>query len=177
MISLKTKEAVARRCSCRAYKPYQISEKELNIVLQGGNAAPVGMAKYDTLKFTVIQNQELLDKIDAEGSKFFGDPNVHPLYGAPTLILVSGKADDVELSMCNASCVVENMAITATDIGLGSCYIRGNIKAITYNRELCEAMKVPEGFIPCAGITLGYPSKEPEEREMTADKIQVEYVK
>lgn len=174
---MKTKEAMAKRCSCRAYKPYQISEKELQIVLQGGNAAPVGMGKYETLKFTVIQNKELLDKIDAEGSKFFGDPDIHPLYGAPTLILVSGKADDIEVSMCNASCIVENMAITATDIGLGSCYIRGNIKAITYNKAICDEMKVPEGFVPCAGIILGYPVKEPELREMTAYKIQVEYVK
>jgi len=38
-------------------------------------------------------------------------------------------------------------------------------------------MKVPEGFVPCAGIILGYPVKEPEERELTMDKIQVEYVR
>ncbi|MGN0659248.1 MAG: nitroreductase family protein [Emergencia sp.] len=174
---MKTREAIARRCSCRAYKPYQISEKELNIVLQAGNAAPVGMGKYETLKMTVIMDGELLEKIDAEGSKFFGDPSVHPLYGAPVFILVSAQGDDVELGMCNASCIIENMALAAADIGLGSCYIRGNVKAVTYNKALCEEMKVPEGFVPCGGIVLGYPLKEPETRELVTDRIATEYVK
>lgn len=177
---MKTKDAISRRCSCRAFNPYQISNRELDIVLQGGNAAPIGMGKFDSLHLTVIQNQELLRKIDTEGASLMGKLDLHPLYGAPTLILVSGVADTPyirDISMCNAACVIQNMMITAADIGLASCFIMGVIGGIRDNKEFCDEMKVPAGFLPCAAVALGYPSKEPEPKELVADKIPLEYVK
>ncbi|MEE0742628.1 MAG: nitroreductase family protein [Emergencia sp.] len=177
MMSLKTREAIARRCSCKRYKADQISEKELNIVLQGANAAPIGMGNYQSVRLTVVQDQTLLAEIDREGAKFFGDLNLHPLYGAPTLIVVSGDMEDIELAMCNVSCMIENMLIAATDIGLGSCYIRGNIKAIRNNRDICKQLKVPEGFLPCGAVILGYPAEMASERELVTDKFAVDYIR
>lgn len=174
---MRTKEAMERRYSCKAYKPEQITERELNILLQAANAAPVGMGKHENVKLTVIQNRELLDRIDAEGARFFGNPQLHPLYGAPTMILVSVNADDVEVGMCNASCVIENMCIAAADLGLGACYIRGNIKAVRDDREICEAMKVPAGFVPAGAVIAGYPAAEESPRQLVTDKFAVEYVK
>lgn len=174
---MKTREAIAKRCSCKAYKDGQITDKELDIILQGANAAPIGMSRYDSVSLSVVQNRELLAKIDAEGAKFFGDASLHPLYGAPTMIVVSGDARDVELAMCNASCIIENMLITASDIGLGSCYIRGNIKAIRKNAEICRELKVPEGFLPCGAVILGYAAEDAEERDLVTDKFPVEFVK
>lgn len=174
---MKTREAMTLRYSCKSYKAQQITDRELDIILQGANAAPIGMGKTESVKLTVIQNRELLDKVDAEGAKFFGNPKLHPLYGAPTLILLSGDAADVELAMCNVSCIIENMMVTAADIGLGSCYIRGNIKAIRNNPELCAELKVPSGFLACGAVTLGYPSEDPTPRELVTDKFPVEFVK
>ncbi|MGF6375954.1 nitroreductase [Clostridiales Family XIII bacterium PM5-7] len=177
---MKTREAMAKRCSCRAFRPYQISNKELEIIVKGGNAAPVAKGDYDLVKLTVIQNGELLRKLDMEGAKIAGNPDLHPLYGAPTLILVSGKDGDqgqIERSMANASCIIENMMILAADIGLGSCYIFGMIEPMRNDQKLCEELKVPEGFFPCAGVALGYPDKESEMREFVADRIAIEYVK
>ena len=36
-------ETIAKRCSCRAYRPEQITPEELKQLLQAANAAPVGM--------------------------------------------------------------------------------------------------------------------------------------
>ena len=52
-------ETIAKRCSCRAYRPEQITPEELKQLLQAANAAPVGMAKYETLKISVVQSREL----------------------------------------------------------------------------------------------------------------------
>ena len=60
-------ETIAKRCSCRAYRPEQITPEELKQLLQAANAAPVGMAKYETLKISVVQSRELLAEIDQEG--------------------------------------------------------------------------------------------------------------
>lgn len=174
---MNTRDTFTRRISCKGYKPEQITERELNILLQAANASPVGMGRFESVKLTVIQNKALLDEIDAEGAAFFGDPALHPLYGAPTMILVSAKADDMELAMCNASCIIENMAIAAADIGLGACYIRGNIRAVRDQEKFRKAMKVPEDFIACGALITGYPEEEPEPRELAIDKFKVEYVK
>ena len=172
---MKTIETIAKRCSCRAYRPEQITPEELKQLLQAANAAPVGMAKYETLKISVVQSRELLAEIDQEGAKFFGDPSMHPLYGAPTLIVISGFAadsDEREVSMCNASCLIENMHLAATELGLGSVYIRGCINAIRENRPLCEKLGVPEDFVLTGAIAVGYPCEEPETRELVTDKIE-----
>jgi len=177
---MKTLEAIAKRSSCRAYNSEQLSNADLEAILQAGNAAPVGMGKYETLKLTVIQNKELIDEIDAAGSAFFKNVGVdmpHPLYGAPTFIMVSGDTSDVEITKCNASCIIENMIVEAADLGVGSCYIMGNIAAIKDNKEICAAAKVPENFAPVAGLILGYPAEEPQARELVTTKIPTEYVK
>lgn len=177
---MKTLEAIAKRNSCRGFKADQISKAELEAIIQAGNAAPVGMGKYETLKLSVIQKKALINKIDAAGKEFFAKVGVdapHPLYGAPTFIIVSGDTSDMEMTKCNASCIIENMIIEATDLGIGSCYIMGNIAAIKDNKEICDAVNVPEGFKPCAGLVLGYPVEEPKARELVTSKIPMDMIK
>lgn len=172
---MNTMETIARRCSCRAYRPEQITAEELHLLLQAANAAPVGMAKYETLKITVVQDKTLLAEIDGEGAKFFGDASMHPLYGAPTLIVISGFAadqDEREVSMCNASCLIENMTLAATELGLGSVYIRGCINAIRENTEICEKLGVLDDFVMAGAIAVGYPEETAKARELTTDKIE-----
>lgn len=174
---MKTKEAIANRRSCKAFRKEQITDRELNIILQGANAAPMGMGRYESVKLTVIQNEELLTHIDRKGAVFFGDASLHPLYGAPTMVVISGENKDVELAMCNASCIAENMLITASDLGLGACYIRGCLKAVREDEEICRLMKVPEGFLPCAGVILGYPKETPKAGELVTDKLATDFVR
>ena len=62
---MNTLEAIAKRKSTRNYKPEQIPEDALQAILKAGIAAPVAMAKYDSLHITVVQNPEILAKINA----------------------------------------------------------------------------------------------------------------
>ena len=52
----------------------------------------------------------------------------------------------------------------------------GIIAAISINKELCAELKVPEGFIPCSAIALGYSNEAPEERELTTGKLAMERI-
>lgn len=173
-------KAIINRQSCRSYKTEQISDEQLEIILQAANAAPVGSAKYDEVKLTVVQNQELLNKLDEEAGIFFGNPDNHPLYGAPTLILVSTKVPQKHGSIspyCNAACIVENMSLAATGLGLGNVYILGAITALSKNEELCKQFKVPEGFFPTSALAIGNSAVDLEEKEITINKIKTEYLK
>jgi len=176
---METMKAIASRQSCRSYTGEQVTEEVLQTILEAANASPVGMAKFDEVKLTVIQNKVLLEKLDQVGADFMGNPDLRPTYGAPTIILVSAiKPTDPQnpSSYCNAACIVENMAIAAADLGLGSVYLLGVIAALGTNTALCTDLKVPDGFIPVSAIALGK-SKEPlKERILTTSKIVTEYV-
>ncbi|MDR2487531.1 MAG: hypothetical protein LBD12_06140 [Clostridiales Family XIII bacterium] len=37
-------------------------------------------------------------------------------------------------------------------------------------------LNLPEGFTPLLGIAVGHPLKEPEPRELSAEKIKVDYL-
>jgi len=183
---MQTMEAIANRQSCRAYTGEQLTENELQTVLQAANAAPVAFGYYDELKLTVIQNPELLAKIDAAGTAFFQNPNIKVRYNAPTLIVISfkilGKIPDFLATSenkqaptpdqyCNAACIAENIAIAATGLGLGNVYLGGAPVALAANPQLCTELKIPDGFIPAAAIALGEAAMPLKERELTVTKI------
>jgi len=176
---METMKAIAKRKSSRVFKEQQITETELTTILQAANAAPVGMGKFESVKLTVIQNKALLEKIDEAAAALFQRLGTHPTFGAPTVILVSGAEMAGPMSAvpyCNAGCVIENMAITATDLGLGCCYLMGIIAAISINMALCAELKVPQGFVPCSAIALGYPTEALTERELTTGKLTMERI-
>lgn len=175
---MNTLEAISKRCSCRAFKNEQLRDSDLEKILKAGNAAPVGMGKYETLKITVIQKKELIDKIDSCGAEFFarqGMDMAHPLHEAPTFILICGAEGGI--TPMNVACIIENMIIEAADLGVGSCYIMGNVAAIKDNKEIQKAVGMPEGFELVSGLILGYPQEEPKTRELVTDRIPTEYVK
>ncbi|BCN30272.1 nitroreductase family protein [Anaeromicropila herbilytica] len=53
-------KAIVSRNSIRKYKPEQITEDELNLILKAGCAAPIGMGKYNYMHITVIQNPSFI---------------------------------------------------------------------------------------------------------------------
>lgn len=159
---METLKAMAMRKSTRAYEPEQITDEALDTVLSAGCLAPVGMGRYDSIHLTVIQKRVFLDKI-SEASKInaprkdMGDP----FYGAPTAIFISAKKDEnmpgATTEMANAACIIENMHLAATDLGLGSVYLMGVVGMTAGNTELHREMGVPNGYTPVSALALGYP--------------------
>ncbi|MBC3887817.1 nitroreductase [Acetobacterium paludosum] len=176
---METMKAIAKRKSSRVFKAQQITETELTTILQAANAAPVGMGQFESVKLTVIQNKALLEKIDEAVAALFAKTGTHPTYGAPTVILVSGaelKGPMSGVPYCNAAVIIENMAVAAADLGLGSCYLMGIIAAISIDMALCAELKVPQGFVPCSAIALGYATEELTEKELTTGKLAMERI-
>lgn len=154
-------KAMAMRKSTRNYKSKQIDDESLNIILNAGCAAPVGRGAYDTVHLTVIQNPDLLNRIAKTTVDLFKRPNFNPLYGAPTLVVISGKPNDTfpNGEIANGACINENMALAATNIGIGSVYLWGILSAFNADKELLKALNLPDGFIPVSSIALGYPTE------------------
>lgn len=172
-------KAIAMRKSTRSYKSEQISDESLNTILKAGCAAPVGMRAYNSVHLTVIQNSDLLDKITNITREAFGNPKMNPMYGAPTLVIVSGKPNEKApgIELANASCILENMSLAATDMGLGSVYLLGIIFALSKNKELLKELNLPEGFVPAAAMSLGYPIEPLTEEKELKQTIETNTIK
>ena len=171
---MNTMETICSRKSVRSYTGENITADELNVILKAANASPVGMGQYDSLHLTVITNVELLNKIDAAGAALFGQPDMHPLYGVPTLVLVSSKKpapmmENVVFS--NAAIVAHNMVLAATDLGVGACYIWGPTAALSGSAELLKELELPKDFIPCCAIGLGKTDCKYEVRDIPENRI------
>lgn len=172
-------KAIAIRKSTRSYKSEQISDESLNTIIKAGCAAPVGMGAYDTIHLTVVQNADLLNKITNIAREFFGNPKANPLYDAPTLVIVSSKPNEKapSIGLANASCIIENMSLAATDLGVGSVYLLGFVFAISKNEELLKELNLPSGFVPDAAIALGYPTEPLTQVKELKEAIGINVIK
>lgn len=171
-------DALNCRKSIRSYNG-AITDDELSLLLKAAQASPIGRALYDTVKITVITDPGLLEEISRNAAEFFGDPGAQPLYGAPTLIMLSTKlagnpGDNVAYS--NAAIVVENMALEAVEIGVAVCHIWGASIAMSLKPELVKKLGLPEGFVPVCALAAGKSDEKYEPREIPDDRIAVNYI-
>lgn len=167
MFTNETLRVIKQRRSIRSYKSEQIKDEELQAVLEAGLYAP--NAGDQAWHFTVIQKREILDKINYlakenlkshmfEGLKALGnDEKFNGLYGAPTLIIVSGCEQFIPLD-ADCAAATQNMLIAAEAIGLGSCWIYFTMFAFDSPQGTClkEELKIPDGYKPYCSLLLGY---------------------
>lgn len=172
---MTTMDAILTRQSCRSFEDRQITEEQLEQLLIAANAAPIGRGIFENVALSVLQDKELFAKIEAAMKQMAPDyPNPHPLYNAPAGILVCVPGEPVaDVNWMNAACVMENMLLAATDMGLGSTFIMGAVAAMRQNPELCTAAKVPEGFVPVCMAIVGYSAAEAVKREATTEKFKL----
>ena len=174
---MELKEVMNIRKSVRSYTGVQISEKQLKAILTAAHEAPVGMGKYDSIHLTVITKAALLNELDANAATFFGNPSMHPLYGAPMLIVVSSNSEG-NVASANVGFVLQNMSLAAVEEGAGQCIIYGAVAALQQNKELLSKLDLPDGFTPLGALAVGktnesYTSRQiPETHIFAKNEIQ-----
>lgn len=176
---MNTLEAIAVRYSCRSYKKEQITKEELNSVLQAAYEAPNADAAYEDIQLSVIQSPDALADIREIYRKASGSETADPLYGAPVFIVVSAVVPDNDpVGYANAGCVVENMALAATDLGLGNVYIYGMFDDLRLkdNHVLDTYLSLPENKTAISGIVLGYPAEEKKKEAVQGERIKTVYL-
>jgi FMN reductase [NAD(P)H] len=175
--------AILKRKSVRSYKKDQITDKDLETILEAGKSGPGG-GQYH---ITVIQKQDLIRKInDATKAAMLGSgiefsvkraslPGYEPVYGAPTLILLSAGDPN---GLANTSCCAENMLIAATALGLGSCYLMSIRGAFAGDAGAAVAREcgLSDGNTVLCAVIVGY--QDGEAFASTAPKVRtVNFVK
>ena len=152
-------EIIRTRRSYRSYKPEQITDEQLNAVLEAGTYAPTSRGLQSPF-IVAIQNDELKARLAQMNAEIMG-VTTNPYYDAPTYVLVFVPADAPN-GIQDASLVLENMMLAAHAQGLGSCWIHREREmfATEEGKELMAQWGLPEGLVGIGALALGYPGGE-----------------
>ena len=153
-------EIIRTRRSCRSYKPEQITDEQLNAVLEAGTYAPTSRGLQSPF-IVAVQNNELKSLLAKMNAEIMG-VTTNPYYDAPTYVLVFVPADAPN-GIQDASLVLENMMLAAHAQGLGSCWIHREREmfATEEGTDLMKQWGLPEGLVGIGALALGYPNGEP----------------
>lgn len=113
------KSMISRRC-VRSYKPEQITEKELEDILEAGQYAPNAMGR-QPVKMVVIQDKKTIAQLSKINAGLMG-VDTDPFYGAPTVIVVLADKT-VSTRINDGSLVIGNLMNAAYAVGVDSCWI------------------------------------------------------
>lgn len=184
---METIKAIATRKSIRAYKLEQLSKDTLNKILAAGCAAPVAAGLYNTMHLTAIQDEKALGQLtDIMGASLSEEAKemmekmmgkVEPLYGAPTVVIISSKEPTAPgADYVNAGCIAENMMLAAADAGVGSVVLWAAGGTVQSSAELKNALSIPNDCTALFGVGFGYAAMEDSKQKDLAITIDVSYV-
>ena len=167
-------KAIKTRRSVREYKDLPIEDEKLRQILLAGTYAPSAMNNQNRIIVAITgetAKEKLNAAVEAEASEetrkricarnggvfdFF--------YGAPALIAV--LSTDVLYPEADCATAIENMALAALDLNLGSCWI--NQLTRTQNAKVKSIFKrfgVSEDAVIYGCLAVGYAATEPEKKD------------
>jgi nitroreductase len=172
-----TIETILKRKGVKSYTGEQVKAEDLATILTSGIAGPTARNNQNR-HFTVVQNREILQQINDGILKLQSSPSHNfPLYQAPTLIIVSTPAD-YPFADQDSAIAVENMALAATALGLGSRYIVSPTRFLESEAgaKVKQEIGIPEGYRTIAALIVGYDAN-PDQEPVARNKDVVNYVR
>ena len=165
--------AIEKRSSTRGYKPEKLTDAELERLLRAGLQAPTA-ANRQEIHITVVDGSHpILAEIEAEKNLQMNvqTPRDNFYYSAPLVLVLSGDKN-FPWSALDAGIAVENIALAAEGLGLGSVII-GVIKgAMSGGKKeyFSETLKFPENYEFEIAIAIGHKAVEKEPHEYDMEK-------
>ena len=154
-------ELFKTRRSIKKFKPQQITDRELDLVLEAGTYAPTGRNRQSPL-IVAVQNPEAIEKIAKANAAVMGMAS-DPFYGAPTLVIVFADSE-CHTGFEDACLVAGNILNAAHAVGLGACWIHRarEVFDTPFGKELMREWGIPASYYGVSNCILGYADIEPE---------------
>lgn len=149
-------ELIKSRRSCRKFLDKQITQEELDMVLEAGTYAPSGMGKQSPI-FIAIQDKVVIQELSKINTAIWGKGE-DGFFGAPTVIVVLASPEILHTYQLDAMASVENMLIMAEALGLGAtCISRAKDEFETeYGKNLLKKLDIPAHYVGVEHIIVGY---------------------
>lgn len=154
------------RKTIRNYTSMPVSEQDLEKILDAAQTAPLALGDDKTTHITVVTSPELIEEIREACKRTLKSGKVKDsLYGASTMFLISATdISEDHIEYCNAACIVENILLQATSLGLGSTYIWGCLRRLKQHPEIIEKLQIPEGYEILSAAVVGHTEEPLTER-------------
>ena len=173
-------EVISSRRSHRSYKEDQLTEESRSAILKAGLESP-SARNQQPWNFTVVQDKALIQEVHDEaarvmgknGSPRFADPNFQIFYYAPTVIFIFGE-NDFPWTQVDCGIAVENMALAAEGLGIGSVILGLPKPAFNGDKadELRAKLQCPEGYDFVVALALGYATDTKNAHDLREEKIR-----
>lgn len=162
-------EAIKARYSVREYLEKEIEEDKIEAILEAGLASPSAV-NCQEWEFIVVKDKATLEKM----SKANGGAG-EPVRKAAMAILICCDMNKTfprarDYWVIDGAIAGENMAIAATSLGIGSCWI-GTYPQLEKVEGQRKIFNLPENIIPHSVLTFGYP-KEGKEKSRDFAKLK-----
>ena len=149
----RTIQTILNRTSNREYTDKKVPLSKLNQILDAGKMAPSAM-NVQRCNILAVRTKKYAERLR---SACFSMRGRDCFYNANTMILVYGPKED-KFTFQDASCILENMFIAATALGIQSCWINQVEDAF----QTAEGIKVkkllgiPEDAVVVGTCVVGY---------------------
>ena len=151
---MELREAIKKRRSVRRFLSQPVEEDKLMKVIEAGMWAP-SACNMQSWKFVVIDKEEIKHQLADWGAAAF-------IRYAPLAIIVlyDNRTANVEYHdhIQSAAAGIENMLLTATALGLGTCWVA----QLPAKERVRQLLKIPRVYDPVACIVMGYPAVDPK---------------
>ncbi len=164
-------QAILDRRSIRAYVQKAVTEEQKQALLQAALASPSAINS-QPWHFSFVEDQALLQEVNAalcerlvanakdeETRARFSDPSYSVFYHAPLVVFISGPAspEPLKFATIDAGIAVENLALAAQGLGLGSVILGMPREAFLGDKgpALEKKLHFPEGYEFKIAISIG----------------------
>lgn len=171
LIDLKT------RRSCRKYLDSQISDEQLDAILEAGTYAPTGMGMQSPV-IIAVTDKKLRDQIAEENRKIGGwKEGFDPFYGAPVILIVLANKERPTY-IYDGSLVLGNLMNAAESLGVASIWIHRAKEEFEseFGKKLLAELGIEGDYEGIGHCALGY-AAEPAAAAKARKDHYVYYVK
>ncbi len=170
----QTINEVFKRKSVRVFEDKEISQEEINYILEGSKQAPTAgnMMMYSIISVTDQAKKDIL-AVSCDNQPFIAQSKLCLIYCADfkkyydLFKIYIGenaripKEAQLLLAIEDAMCAAQNAVVVAESLGIGSCYI-GDI--LENKEQITELLNLPKYVLPITMLVFGYPTQQQKDR-------------
>ncbi len=165
-------DTIKKRSSTRGYTPEPLTEEELSALLHAGLQAPTA-ANRQEIHFTVLKGDNpILQELEDEKNRLRGLSALpHNFYYEAPVVIVMSADSTYRWSPLDAGIAVENMALAAEALGLGSLIIGCIYDALRGEKKdyFAIALRFPEQYEFEIAIAFGHKAVEKDPHTYDAE--------
>ena len=163
-------EKLLTRRSIRKYQPRQVTDAELDAVLEAGLYAPTGKNNQKPV-MVAVRDKETRAQLSRMNAAVMGVDS-DPFYSAPCVIVVLADPE-FPTWRDDGSLVMGTLMNAAHALGLGSCWINRARECFdtAEGKELLKKWGLPENYRGIGNCILGYPAEAPAAKPRAEGRI------